>query len=252
MAQALVPLKALADAKTRLASLLTPSQRIALVQAMAEDVLGVLASHPELDRVVLVSDDPVAETLARRCAVEYWPEDGLGEPGLNGLAAAASARMLATGSSPLLVLHADLPLLVKADIDEVLALQARSGGLVVCCDRAGTGTNLLAFGAAQTPQFCFGVDSCAAHESWAQLSGVPVQIVRRLGCALDIDTADDLSALLAAAPMVHEGYTGRLLRDSAMLAQIDYVRQSQGAAAQRPVRDSAGEVVTSFPEGSEQ
>ena len=42
MAQALVPLKDLVQAKSRLSGLLRPSERRALAQAMAEDVLAVL------------------------------------------------------------------------------------------------------------------------------------------------------------------------------------------------------------------
>lgn len=232
MAQALVPLKALVDAKTRLADLLSPGQRRSLVAAMAEDVLQGLASHPDLDRVILISDDPAAHELAQRCNVDYWPEQGLGEPGLNSLVAGASRRMLATGSSPLLVLHADLPLLDSSDIDAVLALQARNGGLVVCCDRAGTGTNLLAFGVNEAPQFCFGVDSCAAHVDWAGRAGVSVQIVRRLGCALDIDTAGDLSALLQTMPPGQRGHTAQLLRDSAISRQIEHTHRPAGGAAE--------------------
>ena len=45
MLTALLPLKDLLLAKSRLAGLLHPSERCALTQAMAEDVLGVLASH---------------------------------------------------------------------------------------------------------------------------------------------------------------------------------------------------------------
>jgi len=64
MAQALVPLKDLVQAKSRLAGLLRPSERRALAQAMVEDVLSVLSRHKDIVRVTLVSDDPGA----RHCA----------------------------------------------------------------------------------------------------------------------------------------------------------------------------------------
>ena len=66
MAQALVPLKDLVQAKSRLAGLLRPSERRALAQAMAEDVLNVLANHVNVAGITLVSDDPGAGLPAVR------------------------------------------------------------------------------------------------------------------------------------------------------------------------------------------
>ena len=64
MAHALVPLKDLVTAKTRLSGLLRPAERRALAQAMVEDVLTTLVEHRQIERVTLVSDDPGAGLLA--------------------------------------------------------------------------------------------------------------------------------------------------------------------------------------------
>ncbi len=93
--------------------------------------------------------------------IDYWDESSLGCSGLNPVVQAASAQLLADGDEPLLVLHGDLPLLTAADISAVLRCQRQLAGLVIACDLAGTGTNLLAFTRDSVPQFRFGVDSCA-------------------------------------------------------------------------------------------
>ena len=87
-----------------------------LAQAMAEDVLTVLQAHAGIARITLVSDDPGAGLLAQKYGADCWSEKSLGCRGLNALIQCASVRLLGGGQVPLLVLHADLPLLGAADI----------------------------------------------------------------------------------------------------------------------------------------
>jgi 2-phospho-L-lactate guanylyltransferase len=196
MAQALVPLKDLLLAKSRLAAVLTSIERSALAQAMVEDVLTVLSRHRHIARITLVSDDPGASMLAEKYGADCWTERSLGCRGLNPLIQCASERLLDAGEEPLVVLHGDLPLLTEEDISVVVESQQALGGLIVGCDSRGTGTNLLAFNAASTPRFCFGLDSCAAHIASAKDAGVPVQVLQRSGIGLDVDEAPDLKYIM--------------------------------------------------------
>lgn len=214
MAQALIPLKDLVQAKTRLAGLLRPSERRALAQAMLEDVLQVLSDHPRIRRVTLLSDDPAAPLLARQWGLDHWPQSERGGSGLNEELRRASERLLpASGGDhePLLVLHADLPLLCAADISAVLDNQGAGDGLVIGCDLRGTGTNLLAFGRRAMPRFCFGPDSCARHLAAATGAGMPARVVHRTGIALDVDEPRDVAALLALLPTPQGQHTQALL-----------------------------------------
>ena len=198
MAQALVPLKDLVQAKSRLAGMMNPSERRALAQAMFEYVLIVLCNHPQLQRVTLVSDDPGASLLAENYGADYIAESELGCRGLNQVITAACDRLRQCAAEPLLVLHGDLPLLSAPDVSAVLALQAVRGGLVIGCDRHRRGSNLLAFNWASQPRFCFGVDSCEAHCRSAEASGVASQVLYRQGIALDVDEARDMLQLMHA------------------------------------------------------
>lgn len=212
--QALVPLKDLVAAKTRLSGLLRPTERRALAQAMAEDVLSVLCGHPDIARVTLVSDDPSAAMLAQRYGARHWSESSLAAHGLNPVIAAASRRILADVDAPLLVLHADLPLLTAADVAAIVAAQQQQRGLVIGCDQRRSGTNLLAFDAQSVPEFAFGEQSCDAHERWAVVAGVPVDVVLRPGIALDVDDPEDLQVLMTSIAEGWDRQTQRLLRDT--------------------------------------
>ncbi len=196
MAQALVPLKDLVRAKTRLAGLMSPSERRALAQAMAEDVLSVLASHPQLERVTVVSDDPSAAMLAMSQGVEYLEEAALGVSGLNPVVEAATGQLGGTADDLLIVLHADLPMLKPRDIAAVIDCHGASGGLIIGCDSHRRGSNLLAFGADERPRFCFGRDSYAAHRDMARAAGIGVTTIFRPGIALDVDEAMDVVQLM--------------------------------------------------------
>lgn len=219
-AQALVPLKDLVQAKTRLAGLLSPSERRALAQAMAEDVLAVLSAHPAISRVTLVSDDPGASLLAARYGAECWSEQSLGCQGLNAVVACASERLLADSAGPLLVLHGDLPLLCAEDITAVIEARQALDGLVIATDCQGSGTNLLAFDRASRPRFCFGVDSCARHLAGAREAGMPVKVLHRPGTATDVDEARDLRLLLDAMENGATGETAALLHGSELGRRI--------------------------------
>lgn len=220
MAQALVPLKDLVQAKTRLGGLLRTSERRALAQAMVEDVLAALCSHPLIERITLVSDDPGAHLLANRYGSVCWTEQELGCKGLNPVIAAATARLLRLGPEPLLVLHGDLPLITVEDVDAVLSKQAQIKGLVIACDRAGTGTNLLALDRQCVPEFAFGVDSCHRHEAAARRQGFPVAVLRREGLAMDVDEPADMAALLEALNENSQSRTAKLLYDGGLAERI--------------------------------
>ncbi len=220
MAQALVPLKDMVQAKSRLSGLLCPSERWALAQAMAEDVLGVLSRHAAIAQITLVSDDPGAGLLAQKYGAQCWSEASLAARGLNALVQSASARLLAGGDEPLLVLHADLPLLTGDDISAVLASQRQLQGLIIGCDRQGRGTNLLAFNAASMPQFCFGHDSCARHRASAASAGVAVQILQRFGIGVDVDEAPDLHCVMQRLQANPSGNTAQLLYHTELGARV--------------------------------
>ncbi|MEM9256809.1 MAG: 2-phospho-L-lactate guanylyltransferase [Pseudomonadota bacterium] len=223
MAQALVPLKDLVKAKTRLAGVLSPSERRALVQAMAEDVLRTLVAHPALQCVTLLSDDPGAPLLASHVGAQHLPEADMPRGSLNALLSSAAASLLTQGQGPLLILHADLPLLSVADIDAVLAHLPAEDGLLIGPDLAGTGTNLLAFHGPNLPVFRFGSDSYQAHIAAGGEHGFRVETLKRQGLGLDVDSVTDLHDLLA------------LLGDVEGVNQTRSLFQNEGLAARLPL-----------------
>lgn len=219
-ARALVPLKDLVDAKSRLSGLLRPAERRALAQAMAEDVLLTLNQHPDFDQLILLSDDPAAAMLAEKYGAEHWPERALGCRGLNEVIAGACDRLFAQSARPVVVLHADLPCLEGADLTAILAALSIHSGLIVACDRHGVGTNLLAFGVDARPEFLFGLDSCAKHCASAEQRDFPSLVVHRPGIALDIDVPEDIQLFIGQIDRGENGFAAQVLLQTKLWQRI--------------------------------
>jgi 2-phospho-L-lactate/phosphoenolpyruvate guanylyltransferase len=201
----LVPVKALAEAKGRLAPAVGPLQRRLLAIAMFEDVVAALQAVPALAAPVVVSPDREVwrRADAMGCRVVEEPP-GIGD--LNG-ALTAAARVAGNGS-PLLVVAADLPLASPAGLERVLAAARAPVAVVPSAD--GGGTNVLAWRDPASFAPSFGPDSAARHLA------VPGAVrVEEPGLSLDVDTLEDLEAV--AGRLDPSSVTARRLRDLDML-----------------------------------
>lgn len=191
--RALLPLKDLVQAKTRLGGVLASHERRALAQAMAEDVLTALTSARLLSGVLLVSDDPGADMLAGKYGVDYLPEAELGAGGLNAVVAAGCAYLQQQGAEQVMVVHSDLPLLQAADVDAVLQrFLARSLDLLLVPDRRRDGTNILLARSDALPEFHYGCASFDAHRAAGLERELAVGEIALAGVALDVDQPADL------------------------------------------------------------
>src|SRR5215467_10082354 len=157
-----VPVKVLARAKSRLASLAGPD-RPALALAMAADTVAAALDCPQVGRGIVVTDAPqAAEALAGLGAVVVSDRPGRG---LNGAlrhgAAHAGSRWPGSGIGGL---AADLPALRPAELGDALRAAARWPQAFVP-DFAGSGTTLYTArpGTAFRPRF--GRGSAARHRA---------------------------------------------------------------------------------------
>jgi 2-phospho-L-lactate guanylyltransferase len=179
---AVIPFKGTGERKTRLAGQLSPPERQRLSRQMFMHVVGVLSAVPDLSDIAVLSDQ----------RTEGWTGRLVFDEG-RGLNAELRALAESLGSAPLLVIHADLPLLQSDDV--LMLLSEAGGGYAIGPDRHASGTNALALGNPRGFGFAFGADSFARHVAAARgRAGV----VKRLGLGLDIDTPDDLKAAIAA------------------------------------------------------
>ena len=193
---AIVPVKPLRRAKSRLASVLSPEQRNNLSRSLLENTLGVLRRIPRIGRVLVISRDPQALALARKLGAKSMTEPAPGE--LNRALRRASRLAMAEGATGILVLPADLPLLDSAGLDEVLARIDPPPVVIVAPDRRGRGTNALLVSPPGLIEYEFGPLSFRQHTQGARDAGARLEVCEVASLGLDVDTPEDLEALTAS------------------------------------------------------
>ena len=195
MITAIVPVKTLATAKSRLARFLSASERRALVQAMLDDVLAALLAARNIAQIGVVSADvAVLAQSAARGVDTLLDQDG----DLNAALLRATRHCVSAGAEATLVLHADVPLVTPDEIDQFVAAACEPPCAVLAPSRDG-GTNALLACPPLALPFRFGANSLAQHSAMARIHNVALRQFQRPGLALDIDRPDDLWLLAEAA-----------------------------------------------------
>jgi 2-phospho-L-lactate guanylyltransferase len=182
-----IPIRAFALGKARLAASLDSLERAALGRRWAEQVVHAAVPMP----VVVVSSDPDVRTWAADLGL-----DVLDDPGsLDGAAAAGRDHLRIRGCTRVVVAHADLP---RA---HDLARLARDGAqpvvALVPCHR-DDGTPVLSVPVDADFRFAYGAGSFRRHAAEARRLGLGLRVVRDADLAFDVDVPDDLIALGAS------------------------------------------------------
>ena len=211
---AIVPVKPLRHAKSRLAPALGNEERLALSRDMLRTVLAALTAASGIDRTLLVSRDPEALALGRQLGARTLSErsrfvalrtpEGAhlsrgpsgsrrGPPiALNQALAQATKAAVGSGASAVLVLPADLPLVTAQDIEALIDYVDPPPAVVLAPDRRRDGTNALLAWPPALIEYAFGEASFDRHRTAALNAGVRVAICDRPGLALDLDLPEDL------------------------------------------------------------
>ena len=191
---ALVPVRSLSGAKSRLGEPLDAEERADLVLGLLGRTVEQALAATSLAGVVVVSMDADLLRRARTmgAASLLQETDGLNE-GLDEARLAAGAEATAV-----IVLPADLPAVAASAIDQLaeaahLAQLSAPGRAVVALvpDQHGTGTNALLLAPPKAIPFLFGENSRAAHAAAADAAGA-CYLELDGPLTFDLDTPDDL------------------------------------------------------------
>lgn len=197
---AVVPIRGLRTAKTRLGHDLAPEARLALVTEMLRRTLVATRDSSAIAGTIVVTLDPAAARLAKAHGAI-----GLVErvPGLNEAIHAGRSLAAARGATAVVVLPADLPRITAGAITELVDVsraggEAPGGVVTLVPDRHDEGTNALLLSPPAIIEPAFGTSSRATHRAEAIAAGaIYLELGGPLG--LDVDTRADL--LLAGASL---------------------------------------------------
>ncbi|NKQ23405.1 2-phospho-L-lactate guanylyltransferase [Streptomyces galbus] len=187
-----IPLKPLAQAKSRLADTASDGLRPGLALAFAQDTVGAALASPAVRDVVVVTDDTLAGRELAALGARIVPDTP--RAGLNAaLTHGAGAARAVDARCALAAVNADLPALRPHELARVLDAAAEFPRAFLA-DAAGVGTTVLTAVPGRELLPAFGTDSRARHRASGarELALSAVVSVRQ-----DVDTGEDLRAALA-------------------------------------------------------
>ena len=202
---AVIPVKPLGLAKSRLRGAVPAARHQDLALAMLADTAAAVLASPEVGELLVVTNDTTAAEVARRAGARPVPD--LPDAGLNE-AFRHGADVLTGRHRARVALAGDLPALRP---EELTAALRSAGGRSFVADAAGTGTVLLGVPAGEGLDPRFGPGSADAHAG----SGATALAGDWPGLRQDVDTADDLRTVMALGPGPR---TCALLRDLGLIS----------------------------------
>jgi 2-phospho-L-lactate guanylyltransferase len=191
-ATAVLPVKRFDAAKQRLAAGIDEERRRELAAAMVADVLDAIAEARSIERLIVVSGDPIAQELAAKAGAEVVPDPE--DAGHVEAAQAGIARAEAEGAERVALLAGDCPLLDPRELDRLLT-GAPTLYVGIVPDRHGSGTNALLLSPPDAIVPAFGEGSRQRHVDAARAAGIPFGIEELPSIELDLDTPADVVAL---------------------------------------------------------
>lgn len=202
---AVIPVKSLSHAKSRLAPALSTDGRADLARRLLLGTLDAAQSCSALTGVVVVSADPEVRRLAAARGLSAYPDPPASDADhLNAAVALGCRRVAALGALAALVLPIDLPH-VSSHVIAQFVWRAGDAAVSVAPDGAGTGTNALLLRPPLAITPAFGPDSFARHGALARERGLLPTTVALPALAFDLDTPHDL---LRTVPSLEEALNG--------------------------------------------
>ena len=207
---AVVPVKALGEAKSRLGPQLSAPVRETLARAMLEDVLDALVQVRGLAGLIVVTVDPLATSIASlHGAIVY--RDGATE-GHTAAVMAAAKRLQSEHRGGMLTVPSDIPAVNAAEIEALLGRHRETPAFTIVPAHDGRGSNAIVMSPPAAVALAFGGDSFGPHVTAARRAGIEPTIVTGLtGIARDVDDHDDVVALLETRRSVRARHV--LVRD---------------------------------------
>ena len=191
---AVVPMKPLAESKTRLADYLSLTQRTSLSLSMLSWVLGALAQS-RISRVVVVGGDDVVKSATLREGAEWIQDEFLD---LNKAIEYVFGLVWQEGRSAAYV-PADLPLLTSSDVNDAIEASADGHFLTLCRAHDG-GTNCLIIPPHTGFRPRLGQDSFRRHTELANELDLDWRRHHSEGFHHDVDTISDLRYCMEKQP----------------------------------------------------
>ena len=214
---AILPVKEMAGAKQRLAPLLSPEERIGLMQVMLRDVLAALSAARGLAGIALVTLDPWAEALAQQHGARIITAGA--RKGHTCAVVTAAGQLKAEGVPAILTLPGDIPAAKAMEIEAIIQAANAAPAFIIAPAHDEQGSNAILMSPPDAVKLRFGEDSYFPHLAAARAAGITPHILPLPGIAMDIDHPADI-ARFASLPEAAATQTLAWLKQNGILARL--------------------------------
>ncbi len=197
----IIPVKPFAEAKTRLASILSRDERAALSRHLLRRTIRVAQT---VGAVAVVSRSAAARHTAKKAGAWALVET---ESDLNAAIRQGIAWAVSRGATAVLALPLDLPTVTPDDLRTFIALANTPTAIAIAPCRHGLGTNALLLRPPTLIAPHFGENSFARHRTAAEAIEFVPHICRLPGLSFDLDTAADWEDIHQLIPNLSDNLT---------------------------------------------
>jgi 2-phospho-L-lactate guanylyltransferase len=189
----IVPVKG-GDQKSRLAGVLSRSEREELTRLMLSHVLSVVTEAGLATDSCCVTSSGSMASEAARLGFRVVSEER--DRGVDSAVATAVDSL--PGSDSFMVLPCDLPLLQPGELAGAASVQEAGADVVIAPSAKFDGTNLLLFKRDPRIALSYDRDSFWNHLSSAAGKGLRVAVLASDGLTMDLDSKEDVERMVAA------------------------------------------------------
>jgi len=214
---AILPVKEMVGAKQRLAPLLSPEERMALMQVMLRDVMAALSAVQGLAGIAVVTLDAWAQALAQHHDARIITEGA--REGHTGAVTAAASVLRSEGVEAILTLPGDIPAMKTPEVEALIAAASAAPAFIIAPAHDEQGSNAILTSPPDAVKLRFGEDSYFPHLAASRAAGITPQILRLPGIAMDIDHPADI-ARFAGIPEAKATQTLLWLQQNGILKRV--------------------------------
>ncbi|MGE0243176.1 MAG: 2-phospho-L-lactate guanylyltransferase [Nitrososphaeraceae archaeon] len=191
---AVIPVKNLYSAKSRLSPFLTLQQRRNLALILLNATIKTVKSSRFISDIIVVSSDDTIENFSFENSLKFIKD---ADNGVNNAVILADRYCIENEIDANIVIPNDLPFLSFKSIDQICVISEKySKCIIICPSKRFDGTNILLRKPPGVIKTFYDNDSYANHLKEARKLNIPIESLDHENLRFDIDTKQDLIEFL--------------------------------------------------------
>jgi len=190
---AIIPMKSLHSAKSRLSNILTAQQRKNLAMYLLDATIKELKKSNFISEIIIVSNDKAVKNYSCLNNLKFMRDS---DEGVNKAVILADNYCIDNGINANIVIPPDLPFISAKEIDEICTISNKYHKcIIICPSKRFDGTNILFRKPPDVIKTHYDDNSYMNHLKEADKFKIPIETLDIVKLRFDLDTKEDLLEL---------------------------------------------------------